>query len=99
MAHRPHVNVAGIEEVVDIPVEICESALVKDPGIGPSEDVHQRDLALAIPGISRWRRWWEEVSRVSTHLVQINNDMRPEIEEDVYLALGLWLTLNEEVPI
>ena len=79
MTHRPHVDIARIERVVDVTVEVCESALVKDPRIGTSEHVHKRDLALAIPGISWWGGWGKEVRRVSTHLVEIDDDMWPEI--------------------
>ena len=99
VAHRPHVHVAGIEEVVHVPVEVREAAFVEPPRDRLPEHVHERDLPLAVPRIGGRRRGREEVGRVPAHLVEIHHDLGPEFEEDVHLAARLGLTLDEEVPV
>ena len=99
MGHGPHVHVSGIEEVVRVAVEVGEAPPVEHCGVGLAEGVHELDLRFGEPRVGRRLRGWEEVGRVTTHLVEVGHDLRTVLHEDPHLPPGLHLTLDEQVPV
>ena len=69
VSHRPHVDVAGIEEVVDVPVEIREAAFVEARRDRFPEHVHECDLAFPVPWVGGRGGGREEVGGVASHLM------------------------------
>ena len=99
LPHGPHVHVAGVEQVEDLAIEVGDAALVEPGCDGRPDHVHQRDLPLAVPRVGRRGGGRKEVGGVAAHLVKVRNHLRPVLEEQVDLAPGLRLALDEHVAV
>jgi hypothetical protein len=99
LERRPRVAVARIERVVDLADVVRPAALVEARGIGATEQLPAGDLVPGDVRIDRLRRRREVIGVVAALLVEIDGDLRLELEADRDAAARLGLRLRKPVAI
>ena len=96
---RPRVAVSRIERVVDLADVIRPAALVEARGVGAAEQLPAAIWLFVTCGLIASAGGEEVIRVVAALLVEVDGDLRQELETDLDAAAGFRLRLREPVAV